>query len=115
MLGTLNVSNKNLAAITHNLRQVTGRLDSSALWNVPADKQLPATVRQSLGNVATATTQLRTASADVQALTRGVRQGRGPLGYLLTDKTMVPQLGHAASQLTGTTDTLVATAADLRH
>ena len=114
MLGTLDVSNKNLAAITHNLRQMTGRLDSSALWTVLSDKQLPARLRQSLGNVAATTTQLRTASADVQALTQGVRQGRGPLGYLLTDKTMAPQLDHAARQLAGTSDTLAATLAGLK-
>ena len=44
-----------------------------------------------------------------------MRQGCGPLGYLLTDKTMAPQLGHAARQLAGTTDTLAASVASLRH
>ena len=44
-----------------------------------------------------------------------MRQGCGPLGYLLTDKTMAPQLGHAARQLAGTTDTLAASVASLRY
>jgi len=115
MLGTLDVSNQNLVAITHDLRRMTGRLDSSALWQVLGDKSLPATVRQSLGNAQAATAQLRTATRDVAQLTAGVRRGRGPLGYLLTDKALAPQLGHAARQLAGTSDTLAATLSGLKR
>ena len=61
----------------------------------------------------TATRQLRGASQDVQAITRGMRQG--PLGYLLTDKAFAGQLGHAAGKLAGTSDTLAATLAGLKR
>lgn len=115
MLGTLDISNKNLVAITNNLRIMTARLDSSTLWQLLNDKKLPGNVRQSLGNAVAATAQLRTAAHDVQLLTSGVRQGHGPLGYLLTDKTMEGQLGHAARQLASTSDTLVATVTGLKR
>lgn len=115
MLGTLNISNKNLVGITGDLRRMTGRLDSSAIWQVLSDKALPVTVRQSLGNVSAATDQLRRASHDVALLTGGVRQGRGPLGYLLTDKALASQLRHAGGRLAGTSDTLAATLTGLKR
>lgn len=115
MLSTLDASNKNLVAITHDLRRMTSRLDSSALWQVLGDKSLPATVRQSLRNAQAATAQLRTAARDVAQLTAGVRRGRGPLGYLLTDKKLPGQLGHAGRQLAGTSDTLAAALAGLKR
>ena len=115
MLGTLDVSNKNLAAITHSLRQMATRLDTSALWQLLNDQQLPANVRQSLNHVTAASAQLRRAATNAAQLTQGVRQGRGPLGYLLTDSKLPAQLGHAGQQLARTTDTLAATVAGLRH
>ncbi|GAB3242362.1 MlaD family protein [Hymenobacter seoulensis] len=107
LLGTLHVSSKNLVGVTRNLRQVTGKLDSShALWALLDDQQLADNMRRSLRNVAGATQQLGQASRDVATLTGGVRQGRGPLGYLLTDTTMAGQLGHASRKLASTSDTL---------
>ena len=114
MLGTLDVSNRNLVAITHDLRQMTGRLDSSAVWQVLGDQQLPGSVRQSLHNAAAATAELHRATADVAQLTSGVRRGQGPLGYLLTDKALPGQFRHAGRQLAATSDTLAATLTGLQ-
>ena len=116
MLGTLDVSNKNLVVITQSLREVTAKLNGSkALWNLLSNEQLTADIGRSAHNAAVATAQLRTAAADVQALTRGVRAGRGPIGYLLTDKAFARQLGRAAQNLAGTSDTLAATVAGLKR
>jgi phospholipid/cholesterol/gamma-HCH transport system substrate-binding protein len=115
MLGTLDISNKNLVAITYSLRQMTTKLDTSALWQLLNDKQLPTQVRQSLGHVAAASAQLHRAATDAALLTQGVRQGRGPMGYLLTDNQLATHLEYAGQQLARTTDTLAATVAGLRH
>jgi phospholipid/cholesterol/gamma-HCH transport system substrate-binding protein len=116
MLGTLDVSNKNLVVITQSLREVTAKLNGSqALWQLLSNEQLTADISRSARNAATATAQLRTAAADVQALTQGVRAGRGPIGYLLTDKAFATKLGHATDQLAGTSDTLAATLAGLKR
>ncbi len=116
MLGTLDISNKNLVGITENLRQITHRLNGdNALWKLLDDEQMTANVRTSLQNAAAASAHLSAASHDVQALTHGVRQGRGAAGYLLTDTALTGQLGHAARQLAGTADTLAATIATLKR
>ena len=115
MLSTLAISNQNLVAITGDLRRMTGKLDSSALWSLLNDQTLPATVRQSLDNVGVATARLRTASADVAQLTSGVRRGRGPLGYLLTDKALPARVGYAGQQLAATSDTLAALVSGLKR
>ena len=115
MLGTLDISNKNLVGITEDLHQITRRLNGdNAFWKLLDDEQLTANVRASLQNTAAASAQLRTASHDVQLLTRGVREGRGPAGYLFTDTAFAGRLGHAARQLAGTSDTLAATLAGLK-
>ena len=115
MLGTLDVSNKNLVVITQSLRQMAGKLDTSAVWQLLNDRQLPANVRQSLANVLATTTQLHQAAQNAVQLTSDVRRGRGPLGYLLTDKAFGGQVGHAARQLAGTSDTLAATLTSLKR
>jgi phospholipid/cholesterol/gamma-HCH transport system substrate-binding protein len=115
MLGTLDISNKNLVVITQSLRQIATKLDTSAVWELLNDRQLPAHVRQSLGNVVVTTVQLRRAAQNAAQLTNGVRRGRGPLGYLLTDQQFGGRLGHAARQLAGTSDTLAATVAGLQR
>ena len=115
MLSTLDKSNKNLVVITQSLRQMTTKLDTSALWQLLNDKQLPTSVRQGLGNALAATVQLRTAAADAAQFTGGVRRGRGPLGYLLTDNKLPVQIGHAGQQLAATADTLAATLAGLKR
>lgn len=116
MLGTLDVSNKNLVVITQSLREVTAKLNGSkALWQLLSNEQLTADISRSAGNAAAATAQLRQAATDVRALTLGVRQGRGPIGYLLHDKTLARNLAAAAQNLAGTSDTLAATVAGLKR
>ncbi|SDY59913.1 MlaD family protein [Hymenobacter psychrophilus] len=110
MLATLNISNQNLVGITSGLRQVTDKLNNSeALWQLLSNEQLPADVRRSAQNAAAASAQLAAAATDVRQLTAGVRRGQGPLGYLLTDDAFANQIGHAARQLAGTSDTLAVT------
>ena len=116
ILGTLDISNKNLVGITRNLRQITRKLNrSTSIWKVLNDEQLPNNVRHSLRNVESATEQLDAASHDVLTLTRGVRRGRGPAGSLFTDTAFGGRLGHAARQLAGTSDTLAATIGSLKQ
>ncbi len=115
MLSTLDISNKNLVVITQSLRRMTTKLDTSALWQLLNDQQLPARVRQGLGHAVAASAQLQRAATDAAQLTQGVRRGRGPLGYLLTDTKLPTQLGHAGQQLARTTDTLAATVAGLKR
>ena len=116
ILSTLNVSNKNLVGITDNLRQVAGKLNgSTALWGLLSDDELAANVRRSLRHAAVAAAQLQGAARDVQLLTRGVRQGRGPAGFLLTDTVFAGRLHYATRQLATTSDTLAHTLATLKQ
>ena len=123
MLRTLNVSNRNLVGITRNMRKITEKLNASpALWELLGDTQMVANVRLSVRHATAATaaakaagTQLSAAAQDVHQLTRGVRQGRGPIGYLLTDTAFGGRLGHASRQLAGTSDTLATTLANLKR
>ena len=116
LLGTFNVSNKNLVAITTDLRQVSHKLNgSNALWQLLNDQQLAANLRQTLRQATTATAVLQASARDVQQLTHGVRQGRGPAGYLLTDTEFAGQMRHTTRQMARSSDTLAATLASLRQ
>ena len=116
MLGTLNVSNKNLVGITQDLREITRKLNSSdALWSLLSDRQLAVEMHRSLRNAAAATALLQGSAADMQQLTHGLRQGKGPAGYLLTDTAFAGRMRHATRQLAGTSDTLAHTLASLKR
>lgn len=116
IMGTFNVSNKNLVAITHDLRQITHKLNNSdPLWQLLNDQKLAANVRRSLGNVAAATDQLQASAHDVHLLTQGVRRGHGAAGYLLTDQDFGNQLRLASRQLAGISETLARTMASLKR
>ncbi|MBD2721050.1 MlaD family protein [Hymenobacter armeniacus] len=115
LLSTFDVSNKNLVSITQDLRQVTARLNGSkALWELLDDRTLADNLRRSLRNAAGASAQLGQATRDVAQLTGGVRRGRGPLGYLLTDTAFAGRLGYASRGLAGTSDTLAALVGSLK-
>ncbi|MDO7852453.1 MlaD family protein [Hymenobacter convexus] len=115
LLGTFDKSNKNLVGITQDLRQITGKLNgSNALWELLDDRALADNLRRSLRNAATASARLSAASQDVAGLTGGVRRGRGPLGYLLTDTAFAGQLGHVSRRLAGSSDTLNALVSGLK-
>jgi phospholipid/cholesterol/gamma-HCH transport system substrate-binding protein len=115
MLGTLNVSNKNLVGITKDLGEITHKLNSSnAFWNLLSDEQLALEMHRSLRNAAAATALLQGSAADMQQLTRGLRQGRGPVGYLLNDTAFAGHMRHATRQLASTSDTLAYALAGLK-
>ncbi len=117
MLATLDISSKNLVGVTEGLRDITDKINGSdALWKLLRNEELVADVSRSARSVALTSGRLATAAQDVQQLThdakqltRGIRQGRGPIGYLLTDQAFAGQVDHAARQLAGTSDTLAAT------
>ena len=115
MLGTFNVSNKNLVAITGDLRQITHKLNrSKALWQLLDDQQLADNLRLSMQHAATATATLAASARDVQQLTHGLRQGHGPAGYLLTDTAFAGRMRHTTRQLANSSDTLAVTLASLK-
>jgi phospholipid/cholesterol/gamma-HCH transport system substrate-binding protein len=116
MLKTLSVSNKNLVGITEDLHQITGKLNGSrALWELLGDQQVADNVRQSLRHVASASATLQASANDIGHLTRGIRQGRGPAGYLLTDKAFAGQMRHVTRQLARSSDTLAGTLGSLQQ
>jgi phospholipid/cholesterol/gamma-HCH transport system substrate-binding protein len=116
MLSTFNVSNKNLVAITTDLREISHKLNgSNALWQLLNDQQLATNLRQTMRQAATATAGLQTAAHDVQQLTHGIRQGRGAAGYLLTSNEFAIQMRHTTRQLARSSDTLAATLGSLQH
>ena len=105
-----------LVGITKDLREITHKLNSSdAFWSLLNDQQLASEMHRSLRNTAAATALLQASAADMQQLTRGLRQGRGPAGYLLTDTDFAGRMRHATRQLAGTSDTLARTLADLKR
>ncbi|MBD2716523.1 MCE family protein [Microvirga sp. STR05] len=115
MLSTFDVSNRNLVGITQDLRQITSKLNhSDAFWQLLNDPQLTTSIRRTMQHAEAATSQLGQASADIRLLTHGIRAGRGPAGYLLTDTAFAGQLRHASRQLATTSDTLAATLAGLQ-
>lgn len=116
MLSTLDVSNRNLVGITQDLRQITSKLNGSkALWQLLDDQQLAKDLGTTLRRAASATAALQTSALDLQNITSGVRRGRGPVGYLLTDTAFARRMRYTTHQLASASDTLAATMASLKQ
>jgi len=96
MLGTLSVTNKNIALISEDLRMTVHRINNStALWSLLKDSNVAGNIKTTLNNVRMASVNARNVTGGLDALVKDVRQGKGSVGALLTDSSFARDLGRA--------------------
>ena len=100
MLGILEKTNQDIAAISSGLKQTVSNINnSSALWELLNDNTIPASIRHSLQNVQTTTNNIQKSSEDLDKIMAGISQGKGSIGNLLQDTTLSNQLNSASRQI----------------
>ena len=96
MLRLLNSTNRDIAIIADNLKQTIERVNNStSLWSVLDEPAISDNLKASLLNARRSTEQVSNTAADLQLLVRGVKEGRGSLGAILTDTTLSRNLNEA--------------------
>lgn len=93
MMRTLDRTNRNLAAITDDLRQLSGRLNApGGIGELMGDSLLARQVRDALDDLGRSATYLRTATAQVDGMLANVQAGKGALGMLVGDPATEQQV-----------------------
>lgn len=97
MLRTLDVTNRNVAAMSEDLKLTVQRISRSvAIWEVLEDASLPQEVRTSLRQVREASQRANALVAEVQGVIHEVATSEEGLVALMKDSTLSRDL-HAAS------------------
>lgn len=100
MLRVLNATNSDIAVIAGNLKATIQRVNNStALWNVLEEPEVPAHLKATLVNVRRASEKTNAMADDLQWLVHNIRDGNGSLGALLTDTSLVTSLEDAIGKV----------------
>lgn len=107
MLETLELSNRNLAVITEELKATVKRLNNSqGLWTLLGDQRLPEDIRGTARNLRNSSARAQSFMEDLQLLLTDVKAGKGTVGALLTDSSYARQLGTALEKINRSGDHL---------
>lgn len=93
MMRTLDRTNRNLAAITDDLRGLSGRLNApGGIGHLLGDSLLARQVRSALDDLGRSAAYLRSATGQVDGMLVNVQAGRGALGMLVGDPATEQQV-----------------------
>lgn len=118
MIRTLKVTNDNLAAITNDLRTITGKVNTrNTLWSLLLDTAVAENVKQAIVDIRITGRNSAVVTGDLSRIVSGIREGRGNIGALITDTTMQHELkqtivdirmaGERTAIITGNLDSLI--------
>jgi phospholipid/cholesterol/gamma-HCH transport system substrate-binding protein len=100
MMRTLDITNRNVAAMSEDLKQTVLRINHSvAVWEILDDADLPQYVKNSLKSIQSATARANTLVGDVQSMVQEVATADGGMVALLKDSTLTHDLGEAAMRI----------------
>jgi phospholipid/cholesterol/gamma-HCH transport system substrate-binding protein len=100
MLRTLERTNNNIADLVDDLRVTVHRVSTSTeLFNLLNDKKLSEDIRGALANLHRTSELASHTMGDLHATLGGVRDGKGTVGQLLTDTTIVYELEQAVRHI----------------
>jgi phospholipid/cholesterol/gamma-HCH transport system substrate-binding protein len=106
MMRTLSNTNNNVLDITHDLKQITKRINEShALWDLLADSGAATKIRGSINNLDAMMKNANTVSSDVTAMLRDIRAGKGVAGKIIGDTTTAVELETLVVNLREASDT----------
>lgn len=107
MMRTLGRSNDNLAVITSDLRDLTGRISSDkSLLALLSDSMLVNNVHATLNDLHATVSNARDITEKVDGVVKDVRDGKGALGLLINDPATEGQVRQLLGNLKGVSDSL---------
>jgi phospholipid/cholesterol/gamma-HCH transport system substrate-binding protein len=105
MLLTLSKTNQDISVVAAQLKIAVQRVNSSAaLWTLLNDETLPENLRSSAANVKLATARAAIVADDLQSIIGVVKNGKGPLGTLISDTALALSLHEAVEKISGVGD-----------
>ena len=101
MLRTLDVTNKNIAIVSANLRDITTNITTShgTLYTVLMDTTLSLKIHKTLNNIELVSNNIVQISNDLGNVTSSVKNGKGLLGGLVKDTVIISDLAKAVKEV----------------
>ena len=100
ILNTLSTTNNDVSIIVSGLKTTVERINnSSAIWDLLNDDQLPNDIKKSAKNIQLATFKAAEISNELQMIVNDLRNGNGSLGILLNDTVLVSNLNKSSYNL----------------
>ena len=100
MLRKLNTTNNDIGSIAEQLKYTVLRINnSSALWSVLDEKELPQNLKLSALNIRRATIKAKDMADDLYMIVNDVKTGKGSLGSILADTSFVYNLNQAVAKI----------------
>ena len=105
MMQTLSKTNQDISIVAAQLKIAVQKVNNSAaLWTLLNDETLPGNIRASAANVKMATLRAAVVASDLQSIVNVIKEGKGPLGTLITDTSLAIALHEAVSKINGVGD-----------
>ncbi|HEY8894530.1 MAG TPA: MlaD family protein [Niastella sp.] len=100
MMQTLSKTNQDISVVAAQLKISVQRVNNStALWSILNDGTLPGNIRESAANVKLATSRAAAVADDLQSIVAVIKDGKGPLGTLITDTSFTLALHEAVDKI----------------
>ena len=107
MLRTLNTTNDNINIISHNLREITNKLNSSnSMWNLLADTVMALDLRQAIARFNQVGDNTSRLSKDLSDVVKMFKDGGGLAETIFTDTVLAQKLKRAVSDMETITQNL---------
>jgi phospholipid/cholesterol/gamma-HCH transport system substrate-binding protein len=100
MLRTLNTTNTNIERITHNLFEITVKLNSSeSLWTLLSDTVITKDLKHAVSDFKKAGANTANMTLTANNIVRKLENGNGIANKLFTDTTLVNQLTNSLNEI----------------
>lgn len=106
MMRTLSNTNNNVLDITHDLKQITKRINEShALWDLLADTGATQQIKHSIQHLEDMTANATTVATDVEAMIKDIKNGKGAVGKIISDEHTAVEFETLLKNLRESSDT----------
>jgi phospholipid/cholesterol/gamma-HCH transport system substrate-binding protein len=115
MLRTLDFTNRNIAKVSANLKNITENIDKSrgTLYTVLMDTSLASGFKKTLQNVESVSNKLEDITSSLSELTNDMNSNNGILGKVIKDTALAGDLHYTISSLRKTSESINKSSAEL--
>lgn len=111
---TLSATNDNLKVITDNLRNITGKIESSnSLWSLLNDSTLSENLRNAIVSIRVTGQNSAIITGNLSGLINDVKNGKGTIGALITDTSLTGHLKQSIVSIQLVSDRMAVVSGDL--
>jgi phospholipid/cholesterol/gamma-HCH transport system substrate-binding protein len=117
MMRTLDITNKNIAVVSANLRDITNNINTGrgTLYTILMDTTMALKIHNVVDNIDVVSSNILSITNDLENVTGTVESGHGLLGTLIKDTVVFDDLGHAIKEVRSAGEQINSSASELKQ